>query len=201
MRLRVAVTIATLAAALVVSLPGAAQARPVPADDILTVVLPNAAKMKAVAFYNGPLVDSGDGYCYTNTDHGFRGCMRAAYPGDWNNASPYPSAALVYAFPSIAKAMDHWRNHITKPQADPGTTIGFASGPGSTTYSYIVVPDNPDQMMYAVQAIRGRQGILIGECSANERDTQITLLAVCASRVAKSIADAFKGMSPRSPIG
>ena len=202
MRRLAALAAAAAFATVWIGTPGVAVARPLPSEATQKGLLLTSSQAKTASAYSGEIVTPFPAYCDVTQDGG-RDCSLSFQPTTddlLNNPQSYPFLVAISGFLTTAEAMDHWRQHVSSPQAYSGETIVIMTKT-ATQVTYVAIPANPAQMHWAYTTIRGRQGILTAGCIANATGPSHTLLAKCSADVAKAQARAVKESRPRTPLG
>jgi hypothetical protein len=177
---------------------GAAHARPLPSSAVMQSLLLTKEEMIGASGYKGQLTEAGGASC-NDTPGGGRDCAYGVQPADYNLPDSYPSMVVITGFPTIAGATKHWREHNLKPTAWSGETIAIVTKT-ARVITFTATPSNPDQMAWAWTSIKGKQGIMMAQCTANRAGADLKALAECSSKVAAALGKKVKAKRPRTPL-
>lgn len=195
----VALTISLPLLAALVSGAGVAQARPLPTEPVMKGLLLTKDEMVKAAGYAGQMTEAGGPASCRDTDDKGRDCVYGVQPADYNNPASYPSMVVITGFPTVPAATKHWRDHNLKPTAWSGETITVVAKT-ARLITYTATPATPEQMAWAWTSIKGRQGIMMAQCTANQAGADLKALADCSRKVAVALDRKVKAKKPRTPL-
>lgn len=199
--MRRAVAVLAIALPLIATLIGGAsvaQARPLPAEPVMKSLLLTKDEMVKAAGYKGQMIEAGGSSCNSANDGG-RSCVYGVQPADLNDPATYPTMVVISGFASVALASKHWRDHNLKPTAWSGETISIVAKTAKVI-TYTATPADPEQMGWAWTSIKGKQGIMMAQCFANQVGADLKPVAECSRKVAAALDRKVKAKRPRTPL-